>query len=173
MIDQEWKEHLREMDDLKQSVQNAVFEQKDPLLVYKFESVELFKRFLNKVNFDTISFLSKADIPAQEEQEIQQEIRQAPVQQRPAPQPELHTNIEDFDDDHLATGPEEYARRMAENNAMGAGAPPMPRQEPARVAKLDRNARVNVQYADGSTRRDVKFKTVENDVLSGRAVLID
>ncbi|GAB3576074.1 preprotein translocase subunit SecA [Spirosoma luteolum] len=173
VIDQEWKEHLREMDDLKQSVQNAVFEQKDPLLVYKFESVELFKRFLNKVNFDTISFLSKADIPAQEEQEIQQEIRQAPVQQRPAPQPELHTNIEDFDDDHLATGPEEYARRMAENNAMGAGAPPMPRQEPARVAKLDRNARVNVQYADGSTRRDVKFKTVENDVLSGRAVLID
>ena len=125
VIDQEWKEHLREMDDLKQSVQNAVFEQKDPLLVYKFESVELFKRFLKKVNFDTISFLTKADIPAQE-RNIQQEIRQAPAQRRPQPQPKLHTNMEDFDDDHLATGPEEYARRMAENNAMGAGAPPMP-----------------------------------------------
>ncbi|MVM39576.1 preprotein translocase subunit SecA [Spirosoma sp. HMF3257] len=175
VIDQEWKEHLREMDDLKQSVQNAVFEQKDPLLVYKFESVELFKRFLNKVNFDTINFLTKADIPAQEAQEMQQEIRQAPAQRRPQPQPKLHTNIEDFDDDHLATGPEEYARRMAENDAMGAGAPPMPpqRQAPVRVAKLDRNARVNVQYVDGSVKRDVKFKTVENDVVSGKAMLID
>ncbi|QHW00506.1 preprotein translocase subunit SecA [Spirosoma endbachense] len=176
VIDQEWKEHLREMDDLKQSVQNAVFEQKDPLLVYKFESVELFKRFLNKVNFDTISFLTKADIPAQEPEEVQQEIRQAPAQRRPEPQPKLHTNMEDFDDDHLATGPEEYARRMAENNAMGAGSPPMPAgppRQPARVAKLDRNARVNVQYADGSVKRDVKFKTVENDVVSGKAMLIE
>ena len=175
VIDQEWKEHLREMDDLKQSVQNAVFEQKDPLLVYKFESVELFKRFLNKVNFDTISFLTKADIPAQEPEEVQQEIRQAPAQRRPQPQPQLHTNIEDFDDDHLATGPEEYARRMAENDAMGAGAPPMPaqRQAPVRVVKLDRNARVNVRYADGSEKRDVKFKTVENDVVSGKAMLIE
>ncbi|WP_420146838.1 preprotein translocase subunit SecA, partial [Spirosoma sp.] len=175
VIDQEWKEHLREMDDLKQSVQNAVFEQKDPLLVYKFESVELFKRFLNKVNFDTINFLTKADIPAQEVEEVQQEIRQAPAQQRQQPQPKLHTNMEDFDDSHLATGPEEYARRMAENDAMGAGAPPMPaqRQAPARVIKLDRNARVNVQYADGSVKRDVKFKTVENDVISGKAMLIE
>lgn len=172
VIDQEWKEHLREMDDLKQSVQNAVFEQKDPLLVYKFESVELFKRFLIKVNFDTISFLTKADIPAQESAP---EIRQAPAQRRPQPQPKLHTNVEDFDDDHLATGPEEYARRMAENDAMGAGAPPMPvqRQAPVRVAKLDRNARVSVQYPDGSVKRDVKYKTVENDIVSGRAMLIE
>lgn len=174
VIDQEWKEHLREMDDLKQSVQNAVFEQKDPLLVYKFESVELFKRFLNKVNFDTISFLTKADIPAQETEDIQQEIRQAPAQHRPEPQPELHTNMEDFDDSHLATGPEEYARRMAENNAMGAGAPPMPRQAPTRVVKIaNRNEKVNVQYADGSVKRDVKYKTVENDIESGRAILVD
>ena len=48
-----------------------------------------------------------------------------------------------------------------------------PRQMPARVAKLDRNARVNVQYADGSVKRDVKFKTVENDVESGKAMLIE
>ncbi|MBC7572593.1 MAG: preprotein translocase subunit SecA [Spirosoma sp.] len=173
IIDQEWKEHLREMDDLKQSVQNAVFEQKDPLLVYKFESVELFKRFLSKVNLDTINFLSKADIPAQNEAEVQQEIRQAPAQRRQPPQPKLHTNVEDFDDDHLATGPEEYARRMAENNAMGAGAPPMPRQEPIRAVKVDRNARVSVQYTDGSVKRDVKYKTIENDLISGKAMLVE
>ena len=176
IIDQEWKEHLREMDDLKQSVQNAVFEQKDPLLVYKFESVELFKRFLSKVNLDTINFLSKADIPAQNEAEVQQEIRQAPVQRRQPPQPKLHTNAEDFDDDHLATGPQEYARRMTENNMMGAGAPPMPpmpRQEPMRAAKVDRNARVSVQYTDGSVKRDVKYKTIENDLMSGKAMLVE
>ncbi len=49
IIDENWKEHLREMDDLKQSVQNAVYEQKDPLLIYKFEGFELFKRFIGKV----------------------------------------------------------------------------------------------------------------------------
>ena len=178
VIDQEWKEHLREMDDLKQSVQNAVFEQKDPLLVYKFESIELFKRFVSKVNFDTISFLTKADIPAQDADEVQQEIRSAPAQRRPEPMPELHTNMEDFDDDHLATGPEEYARRMAQNNAAGAGAPPMsaprPKQEPIRTIKVaNRNEKVSVQYADGSVKRDVKYKTVENDVVAGKAVLID
>ncbi|MBC8154442.1 MAG: preprotein translocase subunit SecA, partial [Bacteroidetes bacterium] len=178
VIDQEWKEHLREMDDLKQSVQNAVFEQKDPLLVYKFESIELFKRFVSKVNFDTISFLTKADIPAQDAEEVHQEIRQAPAQRRREPMPELHTNMEDFDDDHLATGPEEYARRMSQNNAAGAGAPPMspprPKQEPIRTTKIaNRNEKVSVQYADGSVKRDVKYKTVENDVVAGKAVLID
>jgi preprotein translocase subunit SecA len=71
IIDQLWKEHLREMDDLKQSVQNAVYEQKDPLLIYKFEGFELFKRFIAKVNEDTISFLLKADIPVQQPDDVQ------------------------------------------------------------------------------------------------------
>ncbi len=173
VIDQEWKEHLREMDDLKQSVQNAVFEQKDPLLVYKFESVELFKRFLSKVNFDTVSFLTKADIPAQDEADVRQEISQAPAQRRPQPMPELHTNFEDFDDDNLATGPEEYARRMSKNNQAGAGAPPMPKQAPVKVVKVDRNASVTVQYADGTIKKDVKYKKVEADLLSGKARLAE
>ena len=49
-IDDAWKEHLREMDDLKQSVQNATYEQKDPLLIYKFESFNLFKSMVDKIN---------------------------------------------------------------------------------------------------------------------------
>jgi preprotein translocase subunit SecA len=63
MIDNAWKDHLREMDDLKQSVQNATYEQKDPLLIYKFESFELFKTLVQKVNNDIVSFLAKGDIP--------------------------------------------------------------------------------------------------------------
>jgi preprotein translocase subunit SecA len=68
IIDNEWKEHLREMDDLRQSVQNARFEQKDPLLIYKFESFELFKKMIEKISFDVVSFLSKASLPGNTDQ---------------------------------------------------------------------------------------------------------
>ena len=67
MIDNAWKEHLREMDDLKQSVQNAAYEQKDPLLIYKFESFELFKTMVQRTNKEILSFLIKADVPIQVE----------------------------------------------------------------------------------------------------------
>nr|MBC7612404.1 preprotein translocase subunit SecA [Pseudopedobacter sp.] len=65
LIDDTWKEHLREMDDLKQSVQNAVYEQKDPLVVYKMEAFNLFKGMLSVVNKDVVSFLFKGGIPVQ------------------------------------------------------------------------------------------------------------
>ena len=67
MIDNAWKEHLREMDELKQSVQNAAYEQKDPLLIYKFESFELFKTMVQRTNKEIISFLLKCDVPIQAE----------------------------------------------------------------------------------------------------------
>ncbi len=67
IIDDAWKEHLREMDDLKQSVQNATYEQKDPLLIYKFESFELFKQMLTKVSKDLIGFLCHGRIPLAED----------------------------------------------------------------------------------------------------------
>ncbi|NOU48548.1 MAG: preprotein translocase subunit SecA [Bacteroidales bacterium] len=66
LIDDSWKEHLRELDDLKQSVQNATYEQKDPLLIYKFESFNLFKTMVHKINREVISFLMRADIPIQD-----------------------------------------------------------------------------------------------------------
>ena len=72
MIDLNWKEHLREMDDLKQSVQSAVYEQKDPLVIYKFEGFELFKKFIAKVNQDTVSFLTKCLIPIQNANQVEE-----------------------------------------------------------------------------------------------------
>lgn len=65
-IDDSWKEHLREMDDLRQSVQNASYEQKDPLLIYKFESFGLFSNMLNNINKDSLALLLKAYIPISE-----------------------------------------------------------------------------------------------------------
>ena len=78
-IDDAWKEHLREMDDLKQSVQNATYEQKDPLLIYKFESYELFKTMLNKINKDVVSTLMKGYIPVQDPDQVKEAERRRNV----------------------------------------------------------------------------------------------
>jgi preprotein translocase subunit SecA len=88
MIDDAWKEHLRELDDLKQSVQNAALEQKDPLLIYKLESFKLFKDMILKTSKDTISFLIKGNLPAQDSNQAAQQARfsQAPQQKKQEPQ---------------------------------------------------------------------------------------
>jgi preprotein translocase subunit SecA len=78
LIDDAWKEHLREMDELKQSVQNAVYEQKDPLLVYKFEAFELFRGMLANVNKEIVSFLFRGGIPVQQQAEEVREARPEP-----------------------------------------------------------------------------------------------
>ncbi len=72
VIDEMWKEHLREMDDLKQSVQTATYEQKDPLLIYKFESFELFKTVIGRVNRDVVSTLMKGHIPIRDASQVRE-----------------------------------------------------------------------------------------------------
>jgi preprotein translocase subunit SecA len=79
LIDDAWKEHLREMDELKQSVQNAVYEQKDPLIVYKMEAFSMFKQMLANVNKDIVSFLFKGNIPSQDPNQVR-EARPQPRQ---------------------------------------------------------------------------------------------
>ncbi len=77
IIDESWKEHLRELDDLKQSVRNATYEQKDPLLIYKFESFNLFKQMIQKINTDVISFLMRADVPMQDGSQVREQRARA------------------------------------------------------------------------------------------------
>ena len=160
IIDQNWKEHLREMDDLKQSVQNAVYEQKDPILIYKFESFELFKRFLAKVNEETASFLTKADLPVQQggqEMQAAQNVR--------------HRQKEKLQETKEDTNPS--VNRGPGSVATNRNRPPEP-VKPATSAKIaGRNDRVNVQYSDGSVKKNVKFKTVEDDILNNRCVLVE
>lgn len=157
IIDQTWKEHLRDMDDLKQSVQNAVYEQKDPLLIYKFEAFELFKSFLAKVNEETISFLSKAFVPIRNEDEVQ-ESRQ-----------------------RRQSGKNYKESKEESRSALSGGArgnhDTRERVEvtaPIKSEKIrGRNDRVDVQYQDGTTKKDVKFKTVEEDVRSNRCIIVE
>jgi preprotein translocase subunit SecA len=79
LIDEAWKEHLREMDVIKQSVQNAVYEQKDPIIIYKMEAFNLFKDMLVNMNKEIVSFLFKGEIPLPQPQEIR-EARPVPTQ---------------------------------------------------------------------------------------------
>ncbi|MGN0033716.1 MAG: preprotein translocase subunit SecA [Candidatus Limimorpha sp.] len=100
MIDEAWKEHLRELDDLKQSVQNAHYEQKDPLLIFKFESFNLFKEMILKINREVISFLMKSNLPMPDPNNIR-EHRARPVdrsqlrEQRSDLLSQAHSNTQD------------------------------------------------------------------------------
>jgi preprotein translocase subunit SecA len=94
-IDDKWKEHLRDMDDLKQSVQNATYEQKDPLLIYKFESFNLFSEMLEELNKDVLSFLLRAFIPLRDASEARESAPQQPkrnVEQMQTSRTDLVTN---------------------------------------------------------------------------------
>ena len=155
IIDQLWKEHLREMDDLKQSVQNAVYEQKDPLLIYKFEGFELFKQFIAKVNEDTVSFLMKANLPVEQAEDVQ-EARERRSRQK------------------LNEQKEESKSLLSGGGAPQANRPPVEKTAPMKSQKVaGRNDRVSVQYADGTVKKDVKFKTVEQDIENNKCVLIE
>jgi len=153
-IDLLWKEHLRDMDDLRQSVRNAQYEQKDPLLIYKFEGFEMFKRFIGKVNEDTISFLMKAEIPVQQADEVQAAQRQKTTR-----------NYKEQ---------KEESRSALASPHQGNRPPVQQQNQPVQSQKIaSRNQRVNVQYADGSVKKDVKYKTVEEDIKNNKCVLID
>ena len=91
-IDECWKEHLRDMDDLKQSVQNATYEQKDPLLIYKFESFNLFSQMLEELNKDVVAFLLRAFIPLRD---ADQAVR-TPAQPRRTDMSQMNTSRTDL-----------------------------------------------------------------------------
>jgi preprotein translocase subunit SecA len=151
IIDQQWKEHLRDMDDLKQSVQNAVYEQKDPLLIYKFEGFEAFKRFIGRVNAEMVSFLMKSDIP-----DSGGNVQEARMQQR-----QRFHEQKDESRSLLSGGQAETQQRQPERVA------------PVKSEKIaNRNDKVNVQYTDGRVLNDVKYKKVEEDIKSGKCIVI-
>ena len=95
-IDNAWKENLRDLDELKHSVQNASYEQKDPLLIFKLESVTLFDKMVNKINDQTVTTLMRAQIPVQEKE--QTNVKVAPDPQRNRPQQKYSETKVDLND---------------------------------------------------------------------------
>ena len=151
-IDLNWKEHLREMDDLKQSVQSAVYEQKDPLIIYKFEGFELFKRFIAKVNKDTVSFLTSSQIPVKDPDQV----KEAQVKRQ---------------SNDYSTNKEESRSLLSGNKQSSDDGI---KSEPIKSNKIyGRNSKVSVRYENGSVIKDVKYKKVESDLNDEKCVIIN
>ncbi|MFZ7114060.1 MAG: preprotein translocase subunit SecA [Bacteroidota bacterium] len=129
LIDDAWKEHLREMDDLKQSVQNAVYEQKDPLLIYKFESFKLFKEMMDRTNKEIVAFLFKGVIPQQDPNQVKEA--------KLPPKPDNRNLSANKADTTTSTAPRPSG---IPQGAMPQGGPPPPKIQPVRVEqKINRN----------------------------------
>ena len=155
-IDNEWKEHLREMDFLKQSVYNAQYEQKDPLLIYKLEGFQLFQSMMDKMNRDIISFLMKAQIHGSEEQNIpSSEHRQ--------------------DYSHLKTGREDLSQATQMNqDASKKDYTQQVKHKPILVAKKPgRNERVKVLNLQNGETKEMKYKQAEPLINSGSWQMVD
>ncbi len=159
LIDDAWKVHLRKMDELKQSVQLAVHEQKDPLLIYKFEAFELFKSMINNLNKEVLSFLIKGSLPSQNPASIQEA-------KRPKPQQKLNISK----DEVLNT--EEMAQRSRQ---VGAGASNQPQQSVETIIreqpKIGRNEKVTIKNIATGETKTVKFKQAEPLIKQGTWVI--
>ncbi|MDX5447311.1 MAG: preprotein translocase subunit SecA [Bacteroidota bacterium] len=160
MIDESWKEHLRDMDELRQSVQGAVYEQKDPLLIYKFESFELFKQMLDKTNREIVSFLFKGNLPHPDPSQMQR----APVQQR-------NTDL-----DRLQTSKPELSGTAGggQEPQTATQAPPRPSQPVVRTEKKHgRNDVVTIQNMATGERKSLKYKQAQPMIASKQWTLMD
>ena len=159
IIDDAWKVHLRKMDELKQSVQLAVHEQKDPLLIYKFEAFELFKSMLNKLNKEVLSFLIKGSLPSQNPSTIQEARR-----------PRSREKLNISKDEVLNT--EEMAQRSRQ---VGAGASQQQRQTIETIIreqpKIGRNEKVTIKNITTGETKTVKFKQAEPLIKNGGWVI--
>jgi preprotein translocase subunit SecA len=111
-IDDAWKENLRELDDLKHSVQNASYEQKDPLLIFKLESVKLFDNMVNRINNSTTSILMRCQLPLRAPEDVHEA---AP--ERPAPRPRYVESKQDLDDPNQAAAQHQDTRETAQSSA--------------------------------------------------------
>lgn len=161
IIDDSWKTHLRKMDELKQSVQLAVHEQKDPLLIYKFEAFELFKGMIDKVNREVISFLFKGELPSGNTNQIQE------AQNVRRPKEKLQTSKEEIpNSDELA----------AQNRAAGQTQRQRPQVTETIVRekpKIGRNERVTIKNIMSGESKTLKYKQAEPLIDKGEWVLLD
>ena len=161
IIDDAWKTHLRKMDELKQSVQLAVHEQKDPLLIYKFEAFELFKTMIDKVNKEVVSFLFKGELPSGNPNEIQEEsnVRR--------PKENLKTTKEEIpNSDERAS----QSRAIGQNQG---GRPAVTETIVREQPKIGRNDRVTIKNIMSGESKVVKFKQAEPLIAKGEWVLTE
>jgi preprotein translocase subunit SecA len=156
IVDEAWKKHLRKMDELKQSVQLAVHEQKDPLLIYKFEAFNLFKAMLDKVNKEVVSFLFKGDLPNQSATISEaKEVRQK---------------------ENYKTSKDEIPNSdtvAAQNREVGQTQRQQVTETIVRDApKINRNDTVTIKHVLSGKTETMKYKKAESMIAGGEWVLV-
>ena len=160
IVDDAWKTHLRKMDELKQSVQLAVHEQKDPLLIYKFEAFELFKVMIDQVNKEVISFLFKGEIPQDTANNLQEAKARKQVKTK-----EQKEEIQNMDE------------RAAESRSVGEGASRRQQQVVETIVreqpKIGRNDRVTIKHVMSGEAKTVKYKQAIPLIEKGEWVLVN
>ncbi|OSY87748.1 preprotein translocase subunit SecA [Tenacibaculum holothuriorum] len=143
IIDENWKDHLRKMDELKQTVQNATYEQKDPLLIYKFEAFELFQQTIDKVNKEVLSFLFKGQLPAQDESQISEARQQQSSEQLDYSKDEVQNSTQQAISN--ARNQQTQEQQVVET---------IVREQP----KIGRNEKVTIKNVMSGEEKTVKFK---------------
>ncbi len=153
IIDEKWKDHLRKMDDLKQSVQNASYEQKDPLLIYKFEAFELFKVTVDQINREVLSFLFKGELPTQDKNQISEARQQKRAR--------LNTS---------KASVQNTSEQAIQNSRQQSSEPveTVVREQP----KIGRNEKVTIKNIMSGEEKVVKFKQAIPLIEKGSWVLI-
>lgn len=161
LIDNEWKEHLREMDDLKQSVYHAQYEQKDPLLIYKLEGYNLFRTMLDVMNKEILSFLTKVQLPDETKSVT--------------PKNQKVQEIQQADNSRANAVREDVTQATAQNQQM-ANRPQntVIKQQPVLAGKkYGRNDKVKVLNLRSGETQEMKFKQAESLIISGAYQLIE
>ncbi len=159
IIDDAWKTHLRKMDELKQSVQLAVHEQKDPLLIYKFEAFELFKSMIDSVNKEVISFLFKGELP-QETTNAITEARDVKRKEKLNVQKDEIQNLDQRTAQNRQAGQTQPERQVVET---------IVRDQP----KIGRNDKVTIKNVMTGESKTVKYKQAEPLLVGGTWVIVN
>lgn len=158
IVDEAWKKHLRKMDELKQSVQLAVHEQKDPLLIYKFEAFNLFSNMINNVNKEVVSFLFKGDLPQQQQAPQIQEAREERRKENYQTSKDEITNSEQASSQNREAG-QTQQRHVTET---------ITREMP----KINRNDNVTIKHVMSGKTETMKYKKAESLLASGEWVIV-
>ncbi len=157
IVDETWKKHLRKMDELKQSVQLAVHEQKDPLLIYKFEAYELFKTNIESINKEVISFLFKGNLPSQNTEEIHEAKNTVVKENYKTSRNEVGNN-----DSESAANEGKATQRQPVTETIVRDAP-----------KINRNDVVTVRNLISGETQTIKYKKAESLLTTGQWVVVE
>ena len=157
ILDNSWKTHLRKMDELKQSVQLAVHEQKDPLLIYKFEAFELFKSLIDSVNKEILSFLFKAEISTDNNRDVKEASSRKPL------------SVNTSKDEIPNTEELRQRNRAITNRQSNQPVETIVRSKP----KVGRNDKVTIKNIKNGQTKQVKYKHAEKMIAQGEWLITE